>query len=119
MADHAKISLEAMKMEVNRAFKRRIAREKKKQEKIDLSPAQNLQPKSRTIRYDNMKSAMAEEMLLALSLKDPALLDLARDLKPEMFSVSLLGNVFSQLMSRHREGLEVSISGLTDLEPEE
>ena len=50
-------------MEVNKAFKRRIAREKKKQEKIDLAPAQNLQPKSRSIRYDNMKSAMAEELL--------------------------------------------------------
>ena len=58
-------------------------------------------------------------MLLALSLKDPALLDLARDLKPGMFSVALLGKVFSQLMFRHREGLEVSVSGLTDLEPEE
>jgi len=119
VAEAAKISLDAMKLEVNRAYKRRIAREKKKQEKIDLSPAKNLQPKSRTIRYDNMKSAMAEEMVLALCLREPALLDNARDLKPEMFSSDLLGRVFGQLMQRHNEGLEVSLGGLTDFTAEE
>ena len=64
VAEVAKISLDAMKLEVNRAYKRRQYQEKKKQEKIDLSPAKNLQPTSRAIRYDNLTSAMAEEMLL-------------------------------------------------------
>ena len=119
VAEAAKISPEAMKMEIDRAYKRRIAREKKKQEKIDLSPARNLQPKSRTIRYDNMKSAMAEEMLLSLVLREPALLDQTRELKPEMFSSELLGRVFAQLAARHQEGLEVSLGGLTDFTSEE
>ena len=119
VAEAAKISLDAMKLEVNRAFKRRIAREKKKQEKIDLSPARNLQPKSRTIRYDNMKSAMAEEMLLALCLRESALLDQTAGLKQEAFSSELLGRVYGQLMQRHREGLEVNLSGLTDFTAEE
>ena len=119
VAEAAKISVEAMKLEVNRAFKRRMARERKKQEKIDLSPAKNLQPRSRTIRYDNMKSAMAEEMVLALCLREPALLDGARDLKPEMFSSALLGRVYGQLQQRHGEGLEVSLGGLTDFSSEE
>ena len=119
VAEAAKISMDAMKLEVNRAFKRRVAREKKKQEKIDLSPARNLQPKSRNIRYDNMKSAMAEEMVLALCLREPALLDHTRELKAEMFSSELLGRVFSQLDLRHRNGLEVSLAGLTDFTAEE
>ena len=119
VAETAKISMEAMKLEVNRAFKRRIAREKKKQEKIDLSPARNLQPKNNKIHYNNMKSAMAEEMLLALSLREPALLDQARNLTPEMFSSELLGRVFGQLIQRHREHLEVSVNGLTDFTQEE
>jgi len=119
VAEVAKVSMEAMKLEVGRAYKRRVAREKKKQEKIDLSPAKNLQPKSRTIRYDNMKSAMAEEMVLALCLREPALLDAARDLKQEMFSSELLGRVYGQLLQRHREGLEVSLGGLTDFSAEE
>ena len=42
-----------------------------------MSPARNLQPKSRDIRYTNMKSAMAEEMLLSLVLRESALLNRA------------------------------------------
>ena len=119
VAEVAKISLDAMKLEIKRAYQRRQAREKKKQEQIDLSPARNLQPKSRTIRYDNMKSAMAEETLLGLVLREPALLDKTRSLKAEEFSSSLLGKVYDQLRSRHEQGLEVGLSGLTDLTGEE
>ena len=119
VADTAKISLDAMKLEVNRAYKRRIAREKKKQEKIDLSPARNLQPKDRSIHYSNLKSARAEEVILGQSLHQPALLDLAGELRPEMFSSDLLGRAFGQLNDRHRQGLEVSAAGLTDFTAEE
>ena len=119
VADAAKISYDAMKIEVNKAFKRRIAREKKRQEKIDLAPAQNLQPKARSIRYDNMKSAMAEETVLAMALKEPALLDEAKDLGAEEFSSGLLGSVYLQLRQRYDQGLEVSLGVLADLSGEE
>ena len=119
VAEAAGISPDAMRLEVDRAKKRRDFRKKKEQEKIDLAPARNLQPKSRSIRYDNMKSAMAEEMVLSQCLREPALLDQTRNLTPEMFSSPLLGKVFSQLRERHNQGLEVSIGVLTDLEPEE
>ena len=119
VAETAKISMEAMKLEVDRAYKRRKDREKKKQEQIDLSPARNLQPKDRSIHYTNLKSARAEEVVLRLSIFQPALLDLVKDLKPEMFSSDLLGRAFGQLMQRHREGLEVSAAGLTEFTPEE
>jgi len=118
-AEAAKISYDAMKIEVGKAFKRRIAREKKKQEKIDLSPAKNLQPKSRSIHYDNLKSARAEETVVVLGLREPALLDQAKDLKPEIFSSPLLGRVYSQMCDRHLLGQEVSLTGLTGFEPEE
>ena len=119
VAEVAKISMEAMKLEVDRAFRHRIAREKKKQEKIDLSPARNLQPKSRSIHYDNLKSARAEEMVIGQTLRQPALLDQTRDLTQEMFSSELLGRVYGQMCSRHREHLEVSVNGLTDFSSEE
>ena len=118
-AEAASISYDAIKIEINKAYKRLQAREKKKQEKIDLSPARNLQPKVRSIRYDNMKSAMAEEEILAMVLREPALLDSVTSLREEMFSCPLLGRVFSQLERRHGEGLEVSLSVLEDLTPEE
>ncbi len=119
VAEAAKISFDAMKEEIRRAFKRRQARDKKKQEAMDLAPAKALQPKSRTIRYDNMKSAMAEETAVSLVLRDPALLDRARDFKSSAFSSPLLGKVFGQLQSRYDRGLEVSLAVLEDLTGEE
>ena len=118
-AEAAGISFEAIKIEVNKAYKRRIAREKKKQERRDLSPAAQLQPKSRAIRYDNMKSAMAEETVLALVMKVPALLDQTDGLTGAEFSSSVLGSAFDQLRKRHKEGFEVSLSGLSDFSAEE
>ena len=119
VADAAKISYEAMKIEVDKAYKRRIYREKKRQEKIDLAPAQALQPKARSIRYDNMKSAMAEETVIAMALREPALLDQARDLDGSEFSSGLLGSVYVRLRQRHDQGLDVSLGVLEDLSPEE
>ena len=118
-AEAGKISYEAMKIEVNKAYKQRLKKEEKQQEKIDLAPARNLQPKSRTIRYDNMKSAMAEEAVLAMLLKEPALFEKVGTLAPEQFSVSLLGKVFEQLRQCYRQGREVGCHALTDFAPEE
>ena len=118
-AEAAGISYDAMKIEVNKAYKRRVNREKKQQEKIDLAPAQALRPKSREIRYDNMRSAMAEEAVIALVLKAPALLDQAVALRAAEFSSVLLGRVYDQLRKRHDQGLEVSLGVLEDLSADE
>ena len=119
VAETAGISGDAMKLEVSRAYKRRVYQEKKKQEKIDLAPAKNLQPRERSIRYDNLRSALAEEMVLAQILLEPALLSEIPDLTAEMFSSAMLGKAFSQLSQRYQQGLEVSLSGLTDFTAEE
>ena len=119
VAESAGISLDAMKLEVNKAFKRRMAIERKKKEREDLAPAKALQPKERSIRYDNMKSAMAEEGILSQILREPALIDQTKNLQGSQFSVPLLGRVFAELAGRYRQGLEVSLSVLGDYTPEE
>lgn len=119
VAEAANIGMDAMKLEIERARKRRLAREKKERERQELAPARNLQPKTKAFRYDNVRSAMAEEMLLALVLQEPALLDQTDKLSEGMFSSPLLGKAFGQLRARHREGLEVSPGGLVDFTPEE
>ena len=118
-AEAASISYDAMKIEVDKAFKRKVYRDKKKQEKIDLDPARKLQPKSRNFHYDNMRSAMAEEGVLSLIAREPAMLELSKNLEPENFSCPLLGKVYGQLREQYREGLEPSVSGLQDLEADE
>jgi hypothetical protein len=62
---------------------------------------------------------MAEELLLALVMKEPGLLDQTGELTGESFSSPLLGRVFDQLLSRHRQALEVSLGVLSGFTPEE
>ena len=119
VAESAKISFEAMKLEIQKAAKRRYQREKKKQEQINLSPARNHQPLAKNIRYDNIKSAMAEEAVLALIIKEPALLDKTAELSSEGFSSPLLGKAYGQLKDRYSQGLEVSFNVLVDFNSEE
>lgn len=119
VAESAGISIEAMKLEVNKAFKRRMAIQRKKKEREDLAPAKALQPKERSIRYDNMKSAMAEEGILGQILREPAMLEQAEELTGSDFSVPVLGRVYDELRSRYNQGLEVSLSVLGDYTPEE
>ena len=119
VAEAAGISFEAIKLEIQKAAKRRYQREKKKQEQIDLSPARNHQPRAKSIRYDNIKSAMAEEAVLALILKEPALLDKTAELTPESFSSPLLGRAYGQLKDRYRQGMDVSLAVLSEFSGEE
>lgn len=119
VAEAAGVSEDAMRLEVNRALKRRTYQEKKKQEKIDLSPARNLQPKEKSIRYSNLRSARAEEMIIAQVLREPALFAQIPDLQPEIFSSEFLGRAFRQLRDRYHQGLDVSLGGLSDFTAEE
>ena len=120
VAEEAKISYEAMEIVVGKARDRRIYKEKKRQEKIDLAPAQALQPKSRSIpRYENEKSAVAEQTIIAMAVKEPALLDYAKNLGEKEFSHPLLRNVYGQLCHRYDEGLDVSLAVLEELNADE
>ena len=111
-AQSAGITPEAMKIEVNKAYRRRLSKEKRAREREAMSPASREQPAARSIRYTNLRSAMAEEGLLRMILRESALLDKVGDLSPEDFSSPLLGRAFAALRERSREGLQVSLAGL-------
>ena len=119
VAEKGGISGEAMAMEVSKAYKLRLRKEKKIQEKKDLDPVRSVQPKSRSIRYDDIRSAMAEEGVIAQGLREPALLELCADLPAEAFSSELLGRVYRQLRQRYAQGLRVEIGSLESFDPEE
>ena len=119
-AEVAKITPDAMKLEVQRAFKRRAAKERKAELRRELNPATSLQPKERALRYENIRSARAEEGLLRLLLLDETLFPAAPPLSEEEFSSTLLGKVFFLLWQAHEEGRSVSLNTLTgELSPEE
>ena len=111
-AEAAGISAEAMKVEVEKAYRQRRAREKKRQNQKDLAPAAAAQPQSREIRYTNLRSAMAEEGVLQMVLKEPAMFERCRDLDGGQFSSPLLGRAFDLLRQRYEAGLAVQLGPL-------
>lgn len=113
-AQTAGVSPETMKLEVERALKGRLRREKKRQERRDMAPASQLQPKARGLRYENIRSALAEEGLLRLLMLDPGLADRMGDLTGEEFSSPLLGRAFDRLRSRASAGLSTQLDALAE-----
>ena len=110
----AGISAEAMAQEVKKELRRRIYKEKKKQERHDLAPAANLQPNQKGLHYENVRSAAAEEGILRLVLLEPTLLDQTDGLTGAEFSAPLLGKVFDLLRDRHADSRAVNLGGLAN-----
>lgn len=102
-AEAAKLTPEAMKLEVQRAFKRRMGKEKRARERRDLNPAAELQPKERAMHYTNVRSAMAEEGILRLLLLDDSLFPAEPPLREDEFSSPLLGKVFTLLWQQKEQ----------------
>ena len=96
-AQTAGLSAEAMKLEIQRAFRRRAAKDRKMQERQELNLSRTLQPAERAIRYDDLRSAMAEEGVLRLLMQDDGIFPAEPPLREEEFSSPLLGRIYSQL----------------------
>lgn len=119
-AEAAGVSPETMQMEVKRAQRRLYAKQKKQRQWKDLHPAAEQQPKARGIRYENIRSAMAEEGLLRLVAKEPVLFDQVSDLSGEDFSSPLLGRVFEAMRQQAESGRPISLAAMDErFTPEE
>lgn len=93
-AEAAGISPGAMKSEVERARKKLGYQQKKLRERRELNPTLSVQPTQQGLRYQNPRSAMAEEGLIRLLQLDAALFGDTPPLKKEEFSNELLGRIF-------------------------
>ncbi len=119
-AEIARVTPEAMKLDVQRARKRRVRKEDRAEVRKSLAPAVQLQPKERSLRYDNIRSARAEQGVLRLLLLDETLFPPDLPLKEEQFSSPLLGKVYGLLRRAAAEGRGASLASLAgDLTPEE
>ena len=111
-AQTAGVTPEAMKLEVDRALKARLRKAKKQQERRELAPASQLQPRARGLRYENLRSARAEEGVLRLLMLDPGLTGRLDGLTGAEFSSPLLGRAFDLLSRRAAEGLSTQLAAL-------
>ncbi len=118
-AEAAGVSAETVKLEVDRAWKRRNRQEQARKNREAMDVAAQQQPVEKGIRYDNLRSAMAEEQLLRQMLKEPAHLE-SLGLLPQQFSSELLGKAYGILKSCHEQGRPVMLSSLEgQITPEE
>ncbi len=113
-AQAAGISPEAMAHEVQKAYSLRVRKQQKQQARRELSPTSQLQPKERGPRYENIRSALAEEGVIRLLMLDPALWRELEQLPPEDFSSPLLAKAYRLLFRRAREGLSTQFDVLTE-----
>lgn len=113
-AASAGISPDALKLEVQRSIKRRGYRQRREQEKRGLNVAAQVQPKERAIRYDNLRSAMAEEGVLRLLCTDDSVFGDAPPLREEEFSSPLLGRLFARLWQQRQESGRISLPLLAE-----
>ncbi len=100
VAEKAGVRREAVADEVKRARTRLAKNARRQSERSAVRDArESIQPKDRALRYENPRSAVAEEGVIQLMVLDPALLD-GCDLQPEEFSSPMLGRVFGILRER-------------------
>lgn len=110
----AKVTPEAMAQEVKRAFTSRIRKESRKQQRRDMTPAAAVQPMARGLRYENIRSARAEEGILRLLFLDAGLLNQMEGLRASEFSSPLLAKVFEWICDRIQQGLSPRLAAMAD-----
>lgn len=103
-AERAGISREAMLLEVKRAFGKRKNQERRALQKENQNITALHQPKARALRYDDMRSAMAEEGVIRLLYLDGSLASHCRELSPEDFSSPLLAEAYRLLLEAAAQG---------------
>ena len=111
-AEAARVSKEAVLQEVERLRKKQRWQARKREERQSLVPTRQLQPKSRELRYTNVRSARAEEGVLRVVLLDGEFFRELDGLTPEHFSSPLLGRAFALLRERWRAGKSVAFAAL-------
>ncbi len=99
--------------EVARLRKRRAYAARKQDGRDSLRAVRSAaQPRERSIRYENERSALAEEGVLRLMVLDPSLFN-GRDIRPADFSSPLLGRFFGVLQEKAAAHAPLSMAALS------
>jgi DNA primase len=112
VAQRSGISKEALLMEMDRAGKKQQKQQRRQLERENQNVIGAIQPKDRSIRYQDPASAVAEEGVIRLLLLDDTLLERCVDLTEEDFSSPMLGKLFALAQDAHREGRSLSTAQL-------
>ena len=103
-AERAGISREAMLLEVKRAYGKRKSQDRRALQKENQNITALHQPRDRSLRYDDVHSAMAEEGIIRLLFLDGTLARRCQELSPDDFSSPLLGEAYRVLLESCAQG---------------
>ena len=106
------VSPDAVKDEVKQLRRRRSAAAKRKDEREQLRPVRMSQPQAQGIRYENPRSAAAEQGVIRLLYIDPELFK-GVELGEEDFSSKELWQIYSALRRHVDEGGKLSTAALS------
>ncbi len=113
-AEAAGISPDAFRQEVQRFSSRKARKARREQEKRDLRPTMAAQPKERSMRYDNTRSARAEEDIIRLLVYDDAVFGDVSPLSEEDFSSPILGRLYAALWAQRQTLGKININSLAE-----
>ena len=111
LADMAGVSKQVVMDEVERSRRKLLSKAKRQYERDATRPAKMAVPAVPGIRYENERSAMAEEGLIRLLYLEPSLHSLA-DISPDEFSDSLLSRFYSVMLDKAKSGADISMAAL-------
>lgn len=111
IAETASVSPKIVTDEVERIRKGKLSKAKKSYEKAVLKVANDAHPKEKSMRYENQRSALAEEGIIRLAISDDTLLD-GTHLTGSDFSSNILGRFFDVIMEKSQRGAPLSIATL-------
>lgn len=110
-AQAAGISAEAMAQEIEKSRNIQAKKQRQEQERAETRPEMNAQPREKSLRYKNVRSATAEEGIIRLILLDPSLIPKC-ELRADEFSSEFLGKLYSVISGRFEKGRSIEISAL-------
>ena len=104
VASMSGVSADAVTKEVERRRKKLVTQARGSEERQQSRPERQLQPEDKALRYEDPSSATAEEGIIRLLYRDPALAESAALPAPEEFSSPALGHIYSVLRDKIERG---------------
>lgn len=116
VAEMTNVVKSAVDLEVKNALKKRLRKEKNSRRREIRAPVSALQPKDRELRYEDIKSARAEEGIIGLIFADNTLIDqISEKVKPSDFTSQVLGRIYDYAVRQYQDGILVSFPLLEEI----
>ena len=113
VADKCSVSPAVLTDETERARKKRLGSAKRQYEREVTRPTRSVQPQAKALRYENERSAIAEEGVIRIAYHEPQLF-INPPILPEDFSSDVLGRFYNVLLQKARDHASISMAALAD-----